>query len=1044
MIMKHKFTVLSSPFTVLLSLVRERIKVRVFPLLFLAVLWLTADSSKLNATSLLTVNNDGGASNRTATTAFLSGYKTATNALGGVQTNVFYDGPRDGTNVATSWQRATTNTTHQGTGLVQTNLTFPSGTNWFYRFAVLDKSGQVFAATSVRFPIPSARASTNNNFELGTVVVDTNTGSRSLTMPAGSSIFITGTGTLGTGAGGGTTNLGTILAAGPTSGNAAGLYATNFGKVSSTGAVEVTGYASGGTKALLLGIASDGTTNGIATIGSSLLHQSPTGGLTIWDTGNFDTNTVNAKALAYSQSANSTNGGERVLDLVRDGGSVPTNGLFAAAADSTAILSALCVRASAENVPLVIPGGAKDAYRIKTFSLYCVTNLEVRQAGRLFVEDYEHDNGANGNTRGSLLRFQNCASINWRGTSPGAGLFSMYAMNHWADPTTISNGIVAIATSSPSGAKNSDINFSGLMISNFQFGVEMRDPVYNASLILVNFKDNGNTNSGDGADWAWTGSNLLAWACTANSPGCNFGGENWKPLINPTNALVRYLFDTFIDQSTFIGSSSEGGGVPTSGKNLTIFGCNFITTPRRPPSMDGLNTGVSVGGEEESEISHNHFNLLTNAPNDAIDINSSLSSKVADNTIRTLHNGIYVIGSFPDGLELTGNKITSGGAGILAHNVVNLTISGGSISGLVYATSGPGIGLYDLANTSGPSSTTNLTIALVPVHNFGSRGLQIGTGTTVANLDVRDSDFTANNESVHNYGTVNGYRFRDTRMDTVTGFRTGMTGLAFGDGLSSGTQNVGGIGYPDGSVGTSAIPPTVQGQVTFTNNVKMPVDVVLSNITLSAIASRTVVVVPTNGNILVNLPGLNSAARTAIPSNTFMIIQGGAGSVTISNNNAVLARSYLILPGNAGTASSYTTSNASDWVSVTSTGCWGSANLNGQTNGWLLTVGGPSSLAANLNSNAPVNIAFTNAAAFTTPSRRTQLTIQCGVALVAGSAALIVSNSTDGTAWSNSYTGVTLNEDRTFTPPIYSPGQSLIISTNANGFTITRIGLNGL
>src|ERR1035437_4013818 len=91
-----------------------------------------------HAVSLLAVSNDGGVSNRTSSSAYLSGFIGITNNLGGVLTNLFYDGPTDGGTIATSWSRVTTNTAHQGTGLVQTNLPFASGVNRYYLFSVLD------------------------------------------------------------------------------------------------------------------------------------------------------------------------------------------------------------------------------------------------------------------------------------------------------------------------------------------------------------------------------------------------------------------------------------------------------------------------------------------------------------------------------------------------------------------------------------------------------------------------------------------------------------------------------------------------------------------------------------------------------------------------------------------------------------------------------------------------------------------------------------------------------------------------------------------
>jgi len=163
----------------------------------LILLWLLSVCA-VHATTLLTVSNDGGASNRTSTSAYLGGIVVTTNGL--TVTNIFYDGATDGTNVPASWTRWTTNVT-VGFGLVQTNLTMPSGATRYYRFSSIDLSGQVFAASSVAFTTPSSTLSTNLNTPLGTVEIPTNSGARHLIMPSGSSIFITGVGTLGTGSG---------------------------------------------------------------------------------------------------------------------------------------------------------------------------------------------------------------------------------------------------------------------------------------------------------------------------------------------------------------------------------------------------------------------------------------------------------------------------------------------------------------------------------------------------------------------------------------------------------------------------------------------------------------------------------------------------------------------------------------------------------------------------------------------------------------------------------------------------------------------------
>src|SRR5579862_1490373 len=226
--------------------------------IFRCVALLALLAIEARAQSNLVVSNDGGASNITATSAYLSMNISRTNPPAILHTNFFgwTQGTNDFTNCLACWPNISTN--EVAFGIAQTNLTAqPSNTKFTYRSFSKDVSnGLVSAASSLHFQ--TLLGSLTSNYLDGATNIVVTIGANNI-----GTLTVNGVSVTGGGVGGGTTNLATIMTTGGTlAGDAGGASVRNSS--AATGTFDLVTFqqlGATGTAALVASAAAQTTAN---------------------------------------------------------------------------------------------------------------------------------------------------------------------------------------------------------------------------------------------------------------------------------------------------------------------------------------------------------------------------------------------------------------------------------------------------------------------------------------------------------------------------------------------------------------------------------------------------------------------------------------------------------------------------------------------------------------------------------------------------------------------------------------------------------------
>lgn len=744
---------------------------------------------------------------------------------------------------------------------------------------------------------------------------------------------------------------------------------------------------------------------------------------------------VGSNTTLYTAESNSfitvSNNMIRVIDFVRDGGAQASTVGFGVAFNNSTIFSTMCVKAVTEKLPLFIP--CSDFYVLNS-GCDNFTNLHIIIAGRLFATNWVHDAQLTSSERATIVRFANFDGLDIEPLFPGySGFYSTFQETN----TSGVSGISFDKLNSTASSRNLNIR-PGLVVSNMVHGIDGTQVVNNWRIVGYIARDNGNTNNNDGSDIEMTGgTNGLLQAMDADSPAANAGFEQYQSSIGSNSVSVQVVDCNLRNQQNQIVGTSYGGPIERS--RIIVSRCLFSSDQNRPSRIDGTGTGVNVSGWSNSLVDSCMFNYPTNGPAIAITVAGTENTPIRNCTIYTKYTGVQATGNFPGGQLFQNINIVGFNASSTAtfqlNQTTNVTIDGGN----AYGSFGNGVVLTDAYNTKIRNHTMT---------GASSRGLQLNPTWGV--LSLENVDFRGNGEDGHNYGNTGSVYFVNCHFDEFAGLPSIYSSSTSNEVVIPETNVVQAVKFGDNTVQSSA--GVSAGSTTYFNLTNTTSTgtftfggyVILNSSTISSSTNWTTEAM-TNAVYLLDLTSgaqSNVFGSTTPNANTAF---GGAGSIKTyyATNTAGTFDTRLVILDAGTTTKSTFVDTGSRYLKLTSPFVAKIRQV------YSLGTGAARTNLFSADSiyyppTTPTPIVFTNLATITTPSQRSQLLIQYDGAFVAASGALIVSNATDGTALSNKYTGVTFAGSVPWASPIYNPNQTLIIYTNANGFVITGVSINGL
>lgn len=444
------------------------------------------------------------------------------------------------------------------------------------------------------------------------------------------------------------------------------------------------------------------------------------------------------------------------------------------------------------------------------------------------------------------------------------------------------------------------------------------------------------------------------------------GGDGYLYIANggltlgTTEGGRRSRTYTYAASSLSFGTGSNTVTLDTTGlrRDMTLAGTNIVpgTKVLAVNSTAAVITPRPTGSPTGSYIFYDQYYDATGNP-----IVFHVNGMYAENEVaRLTGDGNLVVG--PNSTPRNAKLVVNGTANVFGNTWVgaNLTVTGNTVSGNVYAPSGvftSSINVNPISISPSQISAGNVAVTLNTVSIAGN--------TTTSSLNVSSGTFTMGNGSVTNTPTVRVQNSASSANLTPTGIRAGTMEVNTSMMTVSGMANVGsvntvsinatstvGVGSVNSSangvavnttamvIGNSSINSTSNASIFQLANSTATANLTIGSLTLggTVVNTSTANVAAVNSTSInstsINATSINASSANIVSVNTSALTFVTANLGSISTTNGVSVNSTAFYIGNSSVGSRLSANN------LTTGGISGSANaqINSGSNGIFVDV----------------------------------------------------------------------------------------------------------